>query len=78
MSVVLLFGQGDPLRLTASQTLVLLGAIIAIAFVDMRRHRETILIGNLGLHPVMVALLFGAPALVGEILIRGGASLLPS
>jgi hypothetical protein len=76
-SAVFLLGGANPLRLAPSPTLVLLGLTVAVAFVDLRRHGEAVFLGNLGLHPATFALLLGAPAVGGEILIRVVASLLP-
>jgi hypothetical protein len=77
VSAVLLVGQTDPRRLSPSSTLLLLGVIVAVAFVDARRHRETVFVANLGIHPAVFALMLGAPALLGEILIRSSTALIP-
>lgn len=77
VSVVLFLGQTDARRLSATSTIVLLAITVAVAFIDARRHRETVFVANLGIHPAVFALMLGAPAVVGEILIRSSTALIP-
>jgi hypothetical protein len=62
----------DPFRLSAVAFVTVVVLSVALGFLEIRRHRERALLGNLGVSPFMLGALFTGPALVGEIAIRLG------
>jgi hypothetical protein len=76
VSFLLFVGDANPARLSSPSTLMLFVLLMIVAFVDVRRRHELVLLGNLGVHPAVFAVLLGGPALIGELLVRSGAALL--
>lgn len=74
LTVIFLFARVDPLRLSAPAMLESILLSVAVNFVAVHRNRERVLLGNMGFGPLFLGALFAAPALVGELLIRFGAT----
>jgi multisubunit Na+/H+ antiporter MnhG subunit len=43
---------------------------VVICFLDTYRHREGAFLGNLGVGTLLLAVIFVAPALIGEVALR--------
>jgi hypothetical protein len=76
ITVFLILGGGSGLAIPFVFIVLFLTTIAALGWIDIGRQRERILLGNLGVHPLAVTSLIAAPAVLGEILLRGGAALL--
>ncbi len=72
LTLLLLIGGTDPLNLSIQSTIVLVCVILSLGWIEIRRHRELALLGNLAIHPVILSVLLVAPAVAGEIAIRIG------
>lgn len=72
LTVVFLLGGVDPSRLSfvAIGEVVLLSVIVS--FVETYRRHERALLGNLAVRPLTLAVLFAAPAILAEVVIRLG------
>jgi hypothetical protein len=70
VSALLLLAGVDPFALTASSSLQIVGIIVALGLIDTLRRHERALLGNLGVSFPMLALVIGAPALLGELVVR--------
>jgi hypothetical protein len=71
----LILGGGSGLTIPFIMIVVFLAMIILLGWIDIGRQRERILLGNLGVHPIVVTGLIAFPAVVGEILLYSGAAL---
>lgn len=60
----------DLVRLSAAAIPLVVCLTVVVAFVDTRRRHERVLLGNLGIGPVVLASLFAVPPLVAEIAIH--------
>jgi hypothetical protein len=63
-----------PFRLSAGTIVPIVVLTVLVAFVDTRRRREQVLLGNLGVSATMLAALFAVPPLIAEIAIHVLAS----
>lgn len=72
----LVLADGDALKLstTALGEVVLL--IVALGWIETRRRRESVLLANLGVSPILLSVFFAGPALLGESVLRFAAALL--
>lgn len=71
--VIFLSGD-DPFRLPISTTVGVLLICVTLGYVELHLNHERDLLGNLGLKRRSVGALFFGPALLGELLVRGVAS----
>lgn len=69
LSGAFILAGDDPLRLSAAAIAGILLLSISLGYLDTRIHRESVLLGNLGVSPLSLGALFAAPALAGEILL---------
>jgi hypothetical protein len=76
ITVVFVFGSVDPLRLSVAAVLEVVLVVVAIGFLDIRRHHERALLDNLAVSPLTLVALFAGPALVGEIVVRVAVAIL--
>lgn len=60
----------EPLPLSAGAVIQVILLCVIVGFVDIRRRHERALLGNLGLGNAAMTLLFVAPAIFGEIILR--------
>jgi hypothetical protein len=67
----------NALRLSAAALVALVLLVVALGWIETRRHREGALLGNLGISPLVLSVFLGAPAVLGELLLGTGAALLP-
>jgi hypothetical protein len=72
----LVLAGSNALRLSTAALVEVVLLIVALGWIETRRRRESALLGNLGVSPVVLSVFFGAPALLGELLLRTGAALL--
>jgi hypothetical protein len=70
VSFVLLLGGSDPIRVSPIVSSYIVALTIGIGLIDLRRQRETIFVANLGLSPIILVTMLGAPAIAGEILLH--------
>jgi len=73
VAAVAWFGGLPALPLSASAAFEMVVASVALGFVDALRRREMALIGNLAIHPVVLAGALATPAIVGELILRAPA-----
>jgi hypothetical protein len=76
ITVVFLFAGVDPLRLSVAAILEVVLVVVAIGFLDIRRHHESALLDNLAVSPRTLVALFAGPALAGEIAFRIAVAML--
>jgi hypothetical protein len=74
VTVVLLFGQEEPIKFSPMAFAGMIVLSTAACFLDVRRRREAALLGNLGVSRLSLAPLFIGPAVLGESLIYLAAS----
>ena len=74
-SAALALSKADPLHLTFTATLWLVALASALGWADVQRRRESILLGNLGISPLMTIAWFTIPATIGESLLAVAAAL---
>jgi hypothetical protein len=77
ISIVLVLAGSNALKLSPATLVELVLLVVALGWIETRRRRESALLGNLGVRPLVLSVFFGAPALLGELLLRTGAGLLP-
>jgi hypothetical protein len=70
LSLVRLFGGLTPLRVSTATSLEIAALAIGVGFLETMRRRERALIGNLAVHPAVLLICFGTPALAGEAALR--------
>ncbi|MGQ0539640.1 MAG: hypothetical protein ACT4R6_11870 [Gemmatimonadaceae bacterium] len=66
VSLVLMWAETHPLRLSAGAIIQLILLSVTVCFVDTWRHRERALLGNLAVSPLVLAGLFSVPSILGE------------
>ncbi len=66
-SVLIALAGGDPLAPSAGRSLLLVALTVVVCFVQSARTREWMLLGNLGVTPMSLAVVYALPALAGEI-----------
>ena len=76
VSGVLLLGGDNPLHPSVPTTFAFVWLTVGLTVLDIRRRHEQMLIGNLGLRPVVVSLLTVVPAATGETGLRVVATLI--
>lgn len=76
LAAVFLLAGSNPLRLSAAVVLEVILLSVVVSFLNTHRHRERALLGNLGVRPFMLAILFAGPALIGEAALWLGAAAL--
>lgn len=74
-SVLLLAGV-DAIKLSTAAIVEVVLLIVVLGWIETLRHRERALLGNLGVSPVLLSTFFGAPALLGELVLRIGGAVL--
>ncbi|MEO7456916.1 MAG: hypothetical protein ABIY52_11690 [Gemmatimonadaceae bacterium] len=47
---------------------------VGVSLLETHLRRERAFLGNLGVRPLVIGLLFAAPALIGELAIRAGGT----
>lgn len=72
----LVLAGGDALKLSTTTLVAVVLLIVALGWIETRRRREGALLANLGVSPFALSVLFAAPALLGEFVIRLGAAVL--
>ena len=70
VTCVLLLGGPGGMRLWAPATSEMVGVSAAAGFVDPFRRRESALMGNLEIHPIVRTGALAMPAILGEALVR--------
>jgi len=68
--LVMAFAGSDPLRFTIGASVVVVALSIAVGFVEIGLRRESALLGNLGVSPLVLGCIFAAPAAVGEAILK--------
>ena len=74
VAIVLLFGSQDPIRFSAATSAGMIVLSTTACFLDLRRRRESALLGNLAVSGLALAPLFILPALLGEGLVYAAAT----
>ena len=69
VTCIILLGASSQ-RLSLPAMIQLVGVSVALCFLETHRRRERALLGNLGVPPFTLAVLFALPAVLGEIAIR--------
>lgn len=69
VSVVIALADGSPLAFDARASLIIIGITVVLCYAQMFRLRESVLLGNLGVSHAALALCFGTPALLGELIV---------
>jgi hypothetical protein len=59
----------NPLQLSPVAVAGVVALSVGLAYLDTRRHRESILLGNLGVSQLHLAAMFIVPAIAGEIVL---------
>lgn len=72
-TAVLLVGRVNPMRLPVASSIQLVAFAVGVCFLETHRQRERALLGNLGVRPASLAVIFALPAIVGEAAIRMAA-----
>jgi hypothetical protein len=57
----------DPFHFSLAALVAVVGITVAVCFVDVRWHRESIFLANLGVSPLALGMLFLVPVVAGEI-----------
>jgi len=68
VTCVLFFGA-LPVRLTAFAAFEMVLLSIGISVLETFRQRETVLLGDLSIHPLELGSIFAAPAVLGELVL---------
>jgi hypothetical protein len=76
VSLFLMFAGSNPFDTSVGSSIEIALLSVALCFLDTRRRREDVLLGNLGLTRAVLAALFAIPAIVGEIAILIAASMI--
>lgn len=71
---VFVLAGGNALKLSTVALVELVLLIVALGWIETRRHREISLLGNLGVSPLVLSAFFAGPALLGEIVVLIGAA----
>ncbi|MFL5569431.1 MAG: hypothetical protein ACJ772_02505 [Gemmatimonadaceae bacterium] len=66
----------DALSLSTTALVEVVLLIVALGWIETRRHRESALLANLGVSPIVLSVFFAGPALLGEFVLRFAAALL--
>jgi hypothetical protein len=69
ISVVFFFAKINPFDMSAGSSIEIVLVSVALCFLDTRRRREDVLLGNLGVTRPVLGVLFAIPAILGEIAI---------
>ena len=77
VSAILFLAGLHPLRLPIHIVVVIVLVSVSVCFVDCHRHRERVLLGNLGIGSRLLIAMFVVPALLGESLLWAGGTVLP-
>lgn len=72
----LVLAGSDALRLSPIVLAEIVLLIVALGWIETRRRRENVLLANLGVSPILLTFLFAGPAVLGEFVLRFGATLL--
>lgn len=72
---MLLLADADALKLSKPSLVAIVLLILALGWIETRRRRESVLLGNLGVSPLVLSIFFAAPAILGELALRVGAAL---
>lgn len=67
-----LLGGSPSILLPVSVLCGVVALSVFLAFLDTYRYRERVLLGNLGVRPVVLGMLFLIPAAIGETTLRAG------
>lgn len=76
IAVALMVVRQDPIELSISASVGVVLLIVALGWIETRRRRESALLANLGVSPLLLSACFAGPALSAEFLLRFGARLL--
>jgi hypothetical protein len=77
VTIFLVLAGSAAIKLSAIVFAEVIFLIVALGWIETRRRRELTLLGNLGVSPLLLTILYGVPALSGELALRIGASVLP-
>jgi len=69
VSLFVALAGSHPLRLSAAAIIYVVLLSIAVCFIDTWWNRERALLGNLAVSPPLLAGLFAAPAVIGEVVL---------
>lgn len=72
----LVLAGSDALRLSTIALVEVVLLIVALGWIETRRRGESVLLANLGVSPILFTFFFAGPALLGESMVRFGATLL--
>jgi len=72
----LVLAGGDALTLSTTALVEVVLLIVALGWIETRRRRESALLANLGVSPILLSVFFAGPALLGEFVLRFAAALL--
>jgi hypothetical protein len=72
----LVLAGSDAVKLSTTALVEVVLLIVALGWIETRRHRETALLANLGVSPLLLSVFFAGPALLGEFMLRLGTALL--
>lgn len=76
LTCVLWIAGDEVWQLSAIALVEVVLLIVALGWLETLRHRERALLGNLGVSPLLLSALFAVPAMLGEAMLRIGASVL--
>jgi hypothetical protein len=73
---VLLIAGADIRKFSTTALVEVVLLIVVLGWFEILRHRERTLLGNLGVSPLVISILFAVPAMLGEAMLRIGAAAL--
>ena len=74
LSGLLILAATDPFRLSVSTTVIFLALCVGMGYLETHINHERDLLANLGVKRRILAMLFLAPAIVGELLVHVAVS----
>ena len=74
VSLFLVLGGGTGLAIPFIMIVLVVATVVVLGWLDIRRRHERVLLGNLGIRPLLVTALLAGPAVLGEALLTAGAA----
>jgi hypothetical protein len=76
VSLFLVLGGGSGVAIPFVMIILVVATVVVLGWIDIRRKHERVLLGNLGVRPLVVSALLAAPAVLGETLLSLGVTTL--
>jgi hypothetical protein len=76
ITFVLLIAGADIWKLSTTALVEVVLLTVVLGWLEILRHRERTLLSNLGVSPLALSILFAVPAMLGEAVLRIGATVL--